>query len=403
MHLKYSLLTKFIFICCIFFLFAGSRFSDGEMALGIFRSLHAIDLFFPILLLLCISNWRYIKLSLPATTLTLWWLWLIYVAFFAHLGHFISGLAFEVQPLLISLLFAVKEFEFFVIMAFGTLTASLAPGLVLRILWMSLAALAIWIPIDMQAPSGYYLLGLPLEKGAIQVGLVYGIAALLALHLYQTKPPLKYSNRFLSLFIIISLIVGMLLSQSRTAILGFASAIGLIIVLLPLRTLFAAIIPILIIFFLAFILLTPDVFWNISSIFFARWNDVSDHAGYRYEKWLELLNYLVENPILIVFGAGFDSPNQLVLGRELGHILAVDNAFVRRLFEVGVLGSLIYFFLLLSILLNLLKLKDTRIGSALLIFFLASGITAETTQISQSAGLYFLLTGVIFGLRINKI
>jgi hypothetical protein len=71
---------------------------------------------------------------------------------------------------------------------------------------------------------------------------------------------------------------------------------------------------------------------------------------------------------------------------------------VRRLFEVGALGTGIYLMLLTSIFMALMKRHATRTGTALMVFFLFSGLTAETTQISQSAGLFFLLTGLVVGL-----
>lgn len=397
MNLSQEKLIGPLLILCIYFLFAGSRFSDGEIAAGVFRSLHAIDLFFPVLTYICVRNRMVIKQSIPGSVIALSWLWLAYVGTLAHLGHFISGLAFEGEPLLVSMLFAIKEIEFFVMMCFGAIAAMSAPRFIRRVLWIALALLALWIPVDMQEPSGYYLLGLPFEKGAIQVGLVYGMTSLFVVYLLLTEPPRKFTRRLFGFVVLISLVAGMLLSLSRTAVLGFGVSIGLLCLIFPLRmglsmSLVAAVTASL------GSLLAPDELWRVFDLVFGRWSDVSEHAGYRYDKWLELLGYLISRPSLLFFGAGFDSPNQLVLGRELGHILAVDNAYVRKLFEVGILGAASYFVLIASIFLNLLKERTTRAGTALITFFLASGLTAETTQISQSAGLFFLLTGVIFGL-----
>jgi O-antigen ligase len=390
-----------LFICCVFFLFAGSRFSDGGMATGVFRSLHAIDLLFPFLIYLCLRNWAVIRQSLPTTTIALSAVWLAYVVTFAHLGHFISGLAFESNALVVSLLFATKELEFFVMMCFGALAAAKAPRMVRRVLWTALIALALWIPFDMQAPSGYYMLGLPYEKGAIQVGLVYGMTALFAGALLLSEAPQNFSRRFSKFIVVLALVAGMLLSLSRTAVLGFGASIGLLLLLSSLRTVLSVFI-FLIITILLWLTLAPEIILYTFNVVFGRWGDVSEHAGYRSDKWLELLIYLADRPELLFFGAGFDSPNQLVLGPELGHILAVDNGYVRRLFEIGVVGTVLYFLLLSSIFFSLLKERNTRAGVTILIFFLASGITAETMQISQSAGLYFLLTGVIFGLSKRK-
>jgi O-antigen ligase len=286
-------------------------------------------------------------------------------------------------------------------LAFGALAANVVPDLVRRSLWISLAVLVLWIPFDMQSPSGYYLLGLPFEKGAIQTGLVYGIAALIGLFLIMERPPKKLLLLLTYIFIIIMLVIGMLFSLSRTALLGFLPAVMLLCLMFPIRTALVMTTLATIILILSLLFNLEFLWFNINSMF-VRLSDSSEHANYRFAKWLELWNFLTERPFLMIIGGGFNSPNGLVLGKELGQILAVDNSYIRRLFEVGVLGATVYLCLLITIFLNLFRNKSTRLGVLLLLFYLFSGLTAETFQISQSAGLFFLLIGIFFGFSQNK-
>ena len=167
---------KTLFAFCVFFLLAGSRFSDGAIAAGIFRSVHAVDLLFPVLLLCCARQLRATVASMPSTVHGLWLLWLAYCVSFAQLGHFVTGLAIEGEPLIVSLLFAAKELEFYVLMMFAAMVASLHPRFATRVCWTILVGLAIWIPIDLLAPSGYYLLGLPWKRVRYRRGSSTGCA-----------------------------------------------------------------------------------------------------------------------------------------------------------------------------------------------------------------------------------
>ena len=78
---------KTLFAFCVFFLLAGSRFSDGAIAAGIFRSVHAVDLLFPVLLLCCARQLRATVASMPSTVHGLWLLWLACVCVDVHFDN----------------------------------------------------------------------------------------------------------------------------------------------------------------------------------------------------------------------------------------------------------------------------------------------------------------------------
>ncbi len=388
---------KALFVCAVFFLFAGSRFSDGELAGGLFRSLHAVDILCPLLLISCISNIRYAKCASPAYLYVLWVLWIFYSVTLGQTGHFLTGLAVSGEYLLVSVLFALKEVEFFVLMTFSAIVAFRYPLFVKKVVWLMFGGLCLWLPVDLLSPSGYYLLGLPFEKGAIQTGLVYSFAAIFAVVLLLTFHPETLLRKLLGWSVVGILTLGMFLSLSRTAVLGFVAAILVLLALIRLRRAVMVSIAAITVLCVAAISM-PDKANSVIDLMFGRWGDVTAHSGYRLAKWLELWAFLCEHPELLLFGAGFGSPNPLVFGYELGHILAVDNAYVRRIFEVGLVGALIYALLLIGISAALFNERLCRCGLAVMCAFAFSGITAETNQITQSGGIAFFLIGILFGL-----
>ena len=143
----------------------------------------------------------------------------------------------------------------------------------------------------------------------------------------------------------------------------------------------------------------PSQVMDALSFLFGRWADAGVNSGDRFDKWAVLLRYLVDNPHLLVFGAGFGSPNDLVLGRDLGNILAVDNGYVRRIFESGVIGVLIYFGYLFCLSFFLAARRALRPGLALVVLFLVAALTVEATQVTQTAGIFHLLVGSLIGLN----
>lgn len=100
----------------------------------------------------------------------------------------------------------------------------------------------------------------------------------------------------------------------------------------------------------------------------------------------------------MIFGFGYNSPNQIVLGKSLGNILAVDNGFVRRLFETGIIGILSYSFFIINIQLRCNKLNNFKLPFLVIMTFTFSNFLIESAQTSQTALLFSLSLGSIIGI-----
>lgn len=392
----YGRASKAIFIVLVISLAAGSRFGQVDISASFLRSVHLADLLVPAMFAACVYWSSHVRRSMPKLLHLAWISWLFYCFFASQIGHFLSGLALETTAFLAAMLYIYKEVEFYLIAAFSSLVAYRCPRFATNCLWLVSAAMVFWIAFEVTAPTGYYFLGLPFEKGAIQTGLVYGALSLFVVGEMLTLKPTGWWLRSLGWALAFFLMVGMLLSLSRTAALGFVAGIAFICLSKPSRLVKSvAFVGLLMIAILP--ISTDPAAAAVYELVFGRWADFSQHSGYRVDKWLELISFQMERPLLLIFGAGFGSPNPLVFGAELGHILAVDNAFVRRVFEVGVVGTTVFALLIGSLSLFLLRKEQLRPFFAVVLFYLFSGLTAETFQITQSAGLFSVIVGVVLG------
>jgi len=250
-------------------------------------------------------------------------------------------------------------------------------------------------------PTGYYFTGLPFEGGAAQTGLAY---AFLALNLYYVleNPSFASRNRFpkdvFFYSLLLLLVMGSLSSLSRTTGLALAAACILLFIFRianfpSIKTLFRIVTFVSMFIFFTVLFIDADMM----EMFFGRWFEFNSASSDRSGKWFQLFSYQLYNSESLFFGFGFNSPNPLVLGSDLGNVLAVDNGYVRRLFELGFVGVALFIFALSSLALRSLRCGGVKYFSAALTIFLFSAFTIESFQVSQIASLFYLTAGVIIG------
>ena len=392
---------SFLYFTSFLFLVIGSRFSDGGLEMGLFRSLHAIDLLFPLLLFLAYKNFHLIRKLIPKIVISLGICWIFYSFTFAQCGNLISERIKDPWVLGLGLLFATKELEFLLLFSLGLVVSYRYPKIAFNSFYLILILLTPWTILEFIDPTGFYYIGLPFEKGAIQTGTVYGFLALFILvliNLFSNKLP-KRELIFLY-FCNLLMIAGMFFSLSRTSLLSFS--VGIVAL-----QFFGKTINVKKLIILFFILLIPYIFYPQELSYLwepisGRWVDASENSLDRFNKWILLLLYLSENTRYILFGAGFGSPNDLVLGSNLGNILAVDSAYVRRLFETGVFGFFIYYSFIASIFIFLYRKANMKPALSLILFFIAAGLTVEASQVTQTSGLFYLGLGTIIGFGYNS-
>ena len=232
-YISYS----FIFFISLLFLVFGSRFSDGGIQSGLFRSLHTVDLLFPFLFFLAYKNLHLIRKLLPGATFNLSIFWILYSFTFAQVGNLMTNRTNILEAIGVGLLFAIKEFEFLLLFSLGLFSSYKFSKLTVKLICLVLGISLPLMIMEIIYPTGYYYIGLPFEKGAIQTGLVYGQLSFFILSLiYLMRNNL--TNRMLIFLHLCNLfmITGMLLSLSRTASLSYFagfSALILVIFLTP--------------------------------------------------------------------------------------------------------------------------------------------------------------------------
>lgn len=387
--------SSLLYLACLALLAGGSRLSDGGLDFSLFRSFHLVDVLAPAALYVTIKNFAHVRAVVPSVPMRLGQAWLVYAFSLAHFGHLFTDEQDVWTPVSLSILFAIKELEFLVFFTLAAYVATKYPRRVITSLTVITAAAATWLLMELMAPTGYYFVGLPLEKGAAQTGTVFGFLAFFLLLVAQNVRWLGLTRRLLQLGAVI-MMTGLLLSLSRTALLGFAAACCYFLLARP-RAILTFAITVCGFYVIGYWWYSAEIH-AFFELVFGRWSDAIEHSADRINKWELLLAYMLDNPTLLVFGAGFNSPNALVLGRELGNILAVDSAYVRRLFEVGVVGSALYYALVCSIFVAFFRSRLSRTGGVLVVFFVVTGITVEAPQVTQLAGLFYLISGSLIGL-----
>ncbi len=390
---SFGLVAAIVFPGVFLLVVVGDRFGTADIDPSPLRGLHIADVLFPMACWIVLMRLHVAIRALGRPLFTAGLAWVFFSATAGLSGYLVTGL-FAGSEVLAGMAFALKEMEFVTFLFVSAIVGYLRPALFIRTLVVAGILLSLWLIIELNAPSGYYFVGLPFEKGPSQTGAVFALMGA-ALVVAPMAVGLNRGHRFYQALGVMML-VGSVLSLSRSAFLGVALSAIVIVAGYRSRILFPLALTLTLFIVVGYILSSSSED-ALRELIYLRWTDVDLHAGYRLDKWEDLFRFLFANPLLLPFGAGLGSPNYLVLGRDLGLLLAVDSAFVRRLFEVGIIGSVVF-----AIFLVVMCRVTTSRGSqfavmSLLAIMLGSGITLESFQVSQTALLFYGLVGAFIG------
>ena len=407
---------KLTFFLVLFLTLTGSRIGSSGISSSILRSLHYVDLLTIPCFFFCLKFLPKIKKILGNNLFLSILTWLIYaLSFSAVLSPIFFSDKYSYFPS--SLFFWIKDFQYILFFLFAIICSFNNTFFVKRVFLLAFIFLSLWVIKELFNPSGLYFLGLPFESGPSQSGIVYALIFGLSLNAIYDKNSLLYVDKIqpkilnfafkLRFLIPIILFSGCLASLSRTGISSLVVPLFIFVTVsfvkiiakntISYQTLYLIITVLVIaIFFI------QNGLFDILIPLLKRFGDIAINLVDRTDKWKELINKQLLGAYSLIFGFGYNSPNQIVLGKSLGNMLAVDNGFVRRLFETGILGFLSYTFFIINIQLRCIKLNNFKLPFLVILTFTFSNLLIESVQTTQTALLFSLSLGSIIGIAFDK-
>lgn len=396
------LLYSLIFLLSII----GSRLNSAGFGEAVTRGVQLLDIIIFLSIPFLMNNNYSIKVRLPSTVLK------YYICYIALFPTALSPLIYSFYGYsywLISPFFFIREIMTIIAFEYSAKISSKLPVYVLRFSYVSIYLVSLWIIKELFFPTGFYYIGLPFESGPSQTGLVLSLFGCYSFLVAFDPRVVDISNHYLgsnsytslssallkiSFFIIAA---GVFSSLSRTGIASFVSSFVIYALLTPVRSK-KSIVRLLILFLVIIFLTLAISKADFITPFLARWFHFSDSASDRGDKVALMVGYQIRDLYGLFLGFGFDSPNQHVLGRDLGSILAVDNGYFRRIFELGLIGACFYSFFLVGIYRALSPVVGGKITAMFFSVLLVSSFAIESFQVFQVSVLFFVLMGTLFGL-----
>ena len=312
-----------------------------------------------------------------------------------------------------------KEFQYWVLFLGAYFTYRYRP----RLLWKTgiLAAIVIIV----HGFLGYFTSNFgPYGQGVVAIGegdspslsgLTFSLLCIFLFSLSRLRD-VKYKRSFLR-FILISLFFLTLMTASRVSIILISSffifiwafRVGLPKAkiwlehkprILP-RILFIVLI-LSFLFSMAF-LFSSNIFRNIA-IHFADplFNRVFRRLSYISSDMLSerLVNLSkLNSPLSALFGLGRGALN-MENGRLRSFTLSADSSYIRNIVEIGIFGSLIWFFVFWKYVLIFIKDKKTLVlYSSILFSYLFISISGEPFLLSKSASMFWIILGILLAHR----
>lgn len=397
----------------VFFVFvtiiavAGARLSNGASLEGFLRSVQLIDLALPYLGAMVLFHFAAITGIVGRRTINAGFVFLAFAGFSAVVGHFVVDRAPGLSVVGISILFFVKELEFILVLGFAALVAFDHPVMALRTLMAACVFLALWGVKELILPTGLYYVGLPFENGPSQAGAVYAIFVFIwGVVVAQRWPTAgRVFRSGIAPLVFLLLVVGNLATLSRTGQAGLLA--GLAFMLLTRARNWPIVVIVAPMIYLVYVLAFTDAQSVLDLGFANRWSGAADNFPDRVIKWVAMFDFQRDNPWSFLTGCGFNSPNRYVLYQfsdivDLGNVLAVDNGYVRRLFEIGILGTALYFLFLARMFLAMWKTRYISFAAGTFVAMATSAMAIESFQVTQTALAFFLFCGTVLGLAARE-
>ena len=381
---------------------AGARLASGASLEGFLRSVQLIDLALPYLAAIVLIHFATITGIIGRRAINTGFVFLLLAGFSSVIGHFVAGGTPGIGVVGISILFLVKELEFVLVLGFAALVAFDHPRFARRTLTAACIFLGLWAIKEYFAPSGLYYMGLPFESGPSQTGAIYAIFVLVwAMIVVNSWPHAGRVYRYgFAPAVFLLLVFGNLGSLSRTGQAGLLA--GLAAVLLGRARSWPILLVVAPMAFLVYVLAFTDAQSVLDLGFANRWSGAADNFPDRVVKWVAMFDFQRDHPLSFLTGCGFNSPNPYVLymfsgTTDLGNVLAVDNGYVRRLFELGIFGTAFYFLFLFRLFLALWNTRYSAIAAGSFVAMATIAVAIESFQVTQTAVAFFLFCGVALG------
>ena len=391
----------FVFVTII--AVAGARLASGASLEGFLRSVQLIDLALPYLAAIVLFHFATITGIIGRRAINAGFLFLLFAGFSSGVGHFVVDQAPGMSVVGISVLFLVKEIEFVLVLGFAALVAFDHPVIALRTLTVACVFLGLWAIKELIFPTGLYYVGLPFESGPSQAGAVYAIFVFVWSVVVAFRWPTA-DRRFryvVAPTIFLLLVAGNLGSLSRTGQAGLFA--GLAVMLMARARNWPITLAVAPMLYLVYVLAFTDSQSVLDLGIANRWSGAADNFPDRVIKWVAMFDFQRDNPLSFFTGCGFNSPNRYVLYQfsnviDLGNVLAVDNGYVRRLFEIGIIGTALYFLFLGRLFLALWKTRYAPFAAGAFVAMATIAVAIESFQVTQTAIAFFLFAGATLGI-----
>ncbi|MFC4389152.1 O-antigen ligase family protein [Gracilibacillus marinus] len=248
------------------------------------------------------------------------------------------------------------------------------------------------------ASVGYYGIGLVSVTASSQTGGVYFLISIFSLYLINTEKTLRRRVFYFILFMSSS---GLLFATiSRTAILAFV----LTYVVYLFFMLFRMSVRRVLIWVYVTLMAAPLIYLVIKDYLPSiseRLGRMDEGANTRTAKWDYLLSFSSDIGAIFGEGRGFV---QTITG---GLTLSADSQYIRNILELGYIGSALFLFIILSLLIFAFKNMKSFYGESLFLIlstcgFLIMSITHEVFLVTIQASFYWVLVGIFVGKIIHR-
>lgn len=391
------------------------RVFSGEDFSGFLSKIRIEDFFAPIWIVYLLRRRKEATGIIGSFMLGMLLWWIFFIIIFTFTNSIVRD-----YPLWGGIAFAGKEIQFLLYFCFFAVFARRNPKaaiLSFTICPVPIFVYALWQCYQGDYNRGYYGIQFPFEVGGFASSEIGAISAILFVSYFvimmNRKRVLAEMGKFLNAgiypYTLLAFLV-LMLTISKSNIIGALAAVLILTLLRTLQTKFSPLsiaLPAIIMIAAFFIIQAIPLYEIILGRFMVLLSySVPDRMG----GWAMLLDYqfrdLFYDPFAVLVGFGLSSPGFLTEGVYYGLNLGVDSQYIRRLFEVGVIGTTIWLGLLLSIGIRIIKntkgtvyysfFRDLVIGLYILVIVASFGL--ELLQVIRIASTFYALMGSLLGL-----
>jgi O-antigen ligase len=393
-------------------IFMSPRISTSDI-FGLLARLRFEDFLLPILALYVLVRRNDLRTIVGPAVWQLMGFWVVYILSFTLINLAVCGI-----PAWVGLAFTGKEIQYLLYFCFFAIFTARNHKWAVYSFIMAVAPLYLNILWQFATGrfAGYYgFVSLPWESSVSQSGAVLAMLFVFTAAVLLNKPKTlaKRLGRTNTVFYLAAVVAfaALVLTLSRTSIIAGITAFGALLAirvwkvrlnLTPLLVLAAVMGATA--WFACKQLPVYDAVMN-------RFVHLTDSAFDRMDKCTMVLSHQRNDLLALLGGFGLGSVNFIIEDfKDFGLILLVDNQFVRRFFELGILGTLLWAALWISIAMRIVAkargsqhyslIRDSVLGILVVMLVLSMGM--EAFQLVRPASTFHALMGLLLGLSLTK-